>query len=167
MSASHSLYGITIIQERCFPLWRRNLQVLRHVSLKLSVRKNYRSAAFLSGDEISRSSGRSASHSLHGITITQERCFPLWQWNNNNSGAMILTLAMEFPGPRVWRAHTMYLHRITHTSGALPYCLALKSRQIILTLCVSNCNISGALSSSLAMESPGPQAGQPHTPCTE
>jgi hypothetical protein len=56
----------------------------------------------------------------------QERSFPLWQLNLQVLGYGGLTLCTCTEN---------------HTSGALPYCLALKS--------------------------PGPQADQPHTPCTE
>ncbi len=79
------------LQERCLPVWRWNLQVLSLVNQILSVRKNYRSAAFLSGDGISRSSALSSKYSLYGRT----------------TGALPSCLAMESPGPQACQSNTL------------------------------------------------------------
>ncbi len=168
-----------------------------------------RSAALLSGGGVSRSSGRSASHSLYKITVIQERCFPLTQiikspgpqadhsitlvWNSNISGTLSSSLATESPGPQACQPHTLCTEELRERCLPLWRWNLLVLRLVSLILSVrknyrsaaflSGDEISrslvrsvshslygrtaGALPSCLAMESPGPQACQPHTFCTE
>jgi hypothetical protein len=137
-----------------------------------------RSAALLSGGGVSRSSGRSASHSLQGITIIQERCLAIRRWslqvlkqisltlparNNNNSGALPCYQAVESPGPQACQPNTLCTEELQERCLAIRRWSLQALRQVSLTLPARKNSISGTLLSTLAMKSPGPWVWRPHT----
>ncbi len=136
-----------------------------------------------SGNGVSRSSGRSASHSLYRITIIQERCLAIRRWslqvlrqvsltlpprNNNNSEALLSTLA--------WQRNLQILGHVSLTLSVLKNyrnAAFLSSDGISRSPGMSASHplygrIAGAaLPYCLAMESLGLQACQSNTLCTE